>query len=196
MPESRSTALHANSIAGFVLAGGLSRRMGRDKALLPWKGGSLLDHMVHLLSTIAGEVRIVGRGDLPDIVPGKGPLGAILTALSITPVSKNLMVAVDLPLLTPPFLTMFRDRILTSPKDIVACKIGSDYPLCIGVDRSLLPLIADRVKAGNLALHRLIEESDSEILDESTLQSHEVNLSIFSNVNTPTDWGRLSLLDG
>src|SRR5574342_801833 len=98
------------STNGFILAGGQSRRMGRDKATLKWGTDSLLNHMVQLLSTVVGAVRIIGRDDLPDRIPGKGPLGGILTALETTDREANLVLAVDLPLLTPAFLKMFHSR--------------------------------------------------------------------------------------
>src|SRR6266404_414333 len=116
MGEIRSTALHGSSINGFVLAGGKSRRMGRDKASLEWRGHPLLDHMVHLLSTASRQVRIIGRDELPDRIPDCGPLGGILTALEITETTKNLIVALDLPLLTTPFLQMFQSCWIHSAK--------------------------------------------------------------------------------
>jgi molybdopterin-guanine dinucleotide biosynthesis protein A len=101
--------------------------------------------LTQLLSTAAVPVRIVGRGAFLDRIPGRGPLGGILTALEITDTAKNLIVAVDLPLLTPNFLKMFRTRWEGSPGQILACKIGADYPLCLGVDRSLLSEISKRI---------------------------------------------------
>ena len=192
MAKTRSTALRGNSINGFVLAGGHSRRMGQDKALLPWNGRSLLDHMTHLLSTVAGEVRVIGRGDLPDKIPEKGPLGGILTALQITSASRNLVVAVDLPFLPESFLQVFRERILRSKKQLVACKAGSDYPLCLGLDRALLPAVARRIATGKLALREFVEETPAEILDEASLYAAGFEPFIFNNLNTPEDWQRLS----
>ena len=98
------------STNGFILAGGQSRRMGQDKAALKWGETSLLEHMVQLLSTVTTSVRIVGRGDLPDRIPGKGPIGGILTGLESTDKTVNLFVAVDLPLLTDDFLRLFHSR--------------------------------------------------------------------------------------
>ena len=72
MPEIRSTARDAAQITGFVLAGRQSRRMGRDKAMLDWRGQRLLDHMTQLLSTVADPVQIIGRGALPDRIPNCG----------------------------------------------------------------------------------------------------------------------------
>ena len=190
MGETRSTATKGDSINGFVLAGGRSLRMGQDKAMLEWQGQPMLDHMVELLSTAAGRVRIIGRDALPDRIPGCGPLGGILTALETTETHKNLIVAVDLPLLTTGFLQMFRAKWARSTRHILACKIGSDYPLCIGIDRELLPAIAERVDARKLALHQLIEESDAEILQEEAIGTAGFSSSIFHNINTPEDWGR------
>src|SRR5215207_2671871 len=99
-----------SSTNGFILAGGQSRRMGTDKATLKWGETSLLDHMLQLLSTVADRVSVVGRGNFPDAIAGKGPLGGILTALQTTDSDFNLFLAVDLPLLTPDFLKMFHSR--------------------------------------------------------------------------------------
>jgi len=64
---------------------------------------------------------------------------------------RNLIVAVDLPLLTPEFLKLFRKRIETSSKHVIACKIGSDYPLCFGIDREALELARRRLECARAA---------------------------------------------
>lgn len=92
---------------GVVLAGGLSSRMGRDKALLPWAGVTLLDHMIGLLKS-AGLERVVvagarpGYDAVPDLEPGQGPGIAISHLLAgFGPDDWVLVVPVDMPLLTP-----------------------------------------------------------------------------------------------
>ncbi len=70
------------SVNGIVLAGGLSTRMGRDKALLPWQGRTLLEHMRGLLMQAgAREVWVSGNypafGGVPDRVARCGPLGGL-----------------------------------------------------------------------------------------------------------------------
>jgi molybdopterin-guanine dinucleotide biosynthesis protein A len=173
------------STNGFILAGGQSRRMGRDKAALEWGDGSLLDHMVQLLSTVAGRVRIVGRGELPDRIPGKGPLGGILTALEATETEENLMVAVDLPLLTEAFLREFHTRFLASPRPLLACRVDQTFPLCLGVRKSLRSEVARRLADEDLAIQTFIKETDAEILEGG------FSPTMFTNVNTPEDWKRL-----
>src|SRR5438552_1093774 len=128
-------------ITGFVLAGGRSTRMGRDKALLNWHGRTLLDHMVGLLRTVADPVHVVGRDPLPDRLPGLGPLSGIATGLEMSSTSANLFAAVDLPLLTQDLFIYLRSRVESSSHPLVACKIGSDFPLCLGVWRPMLPEI-------------------------------------------------------
>ena len=53
----------SDAIVGFVVAGGQSRRMGRDKALLPWNGGTLLDHAVTRLRAVCRDVRVLSGAD-------------------------------------------------------------------------------------------------------------------------------------
>jgi molybdopterin-guanine dinucleotide biosynthesis protein A len=159
--------------------------MGRDKASLQWGNGSLLDHMVQLLSTVVDRVRVAGRGDLPDRVAGRGPMGGILTALETTETEENLVVAVDLPLLTPEFLRQFHARFLASSHPLFVCKAGETYPLCLGIRRTLKSEVARRIETGNLALHSFINQSDAEVLETG------FDPSIFANANTPEDWVKL-----
>lgn len=104
-----------DEISGFVLAGGRSSRLGRDKALLPWppnataEGNSqtLLQHTIVRLQRVCATVSIcASRSDfsfmgtiLPDALPGSGPLGGIVAALESSTTDWNLMLAVDLPFL-------------------------------------------------------------------------------------------------
>jgi molybdenum cofactor guanylyltransferase len=89
--------------AGYVLAGGQSSRMGVNKALLPWKGTTLLDYVAGEVEAAAGSVAIVGGGVVsrfrfvPDDFAGAGPMAGISAALQDTSAELNLIVACDMP---------------------------------------------------------------------------------------------------
>jgi molybdopterin-guanine dinucleotide biosynthesis protein A len=175
-------------VTGFVLAGGLSTRMGRDKALLDWHGTSLLSYMVDLLRHATNHVEVVGRDHFPDRLPGHGPLSGLATALTITSTDNNVIIAVDLPLLTKDFLHFLSKAAKRSKQPLLACKIGSHFPLCLGIKRTLLPDVEKRLGRGDLSIHGLIEGSDSQIISESELRGAGFESSIFRNLNTPQDY--------
>lgn len=100
------------SIAGIVLAGGKSNRMGRNKALLPYKGRPLIDHMIDLLHD-TGLQDIFISGHLPDYpgvlddTPAAGPVEGIRSVIKHKPGYQGyLFVPVDMPLLTPQVLRL------------------------------------------------------------------------------------------
>jgi molybdopterin-guanine dinucleotide biosynthesis protein A len=192
MARKSSTARVVGQINGFVLAGGQSRRMGRDKADLNWRNETLLEHTVRILSLVAGQVRVVGRGENPDRIPGLGPLGGILTALEIANTDWNLILGVDLPLMTPDFLELLRERSLMSRHSLVACRVHELYPLCLTIHRKLLPTIRQRVADGKLAIHDLIDGVNAEILTADEIQRLGFDCALFSNINTPDDWNRFT----
>jgi len=183
-----STPRHEMQLTGFVLAGGRSTRMGRDKAELDWHGRTLLEHMLDVLHTVADPVRVVGRAPLPDTRPGLGPLSGIATGLEATFSDANMFVAVDLPFLTQDFLKFLQQRILASSYPLLACKIGSAFPLCLGVWRPMLPEIHRRLSAGLLSVRGLIESTAAETIGEAELQSWGFDPSIFRNINTEEDY--------
>jgi molybdopterin-guanine dinucleotide biosynthesis protein A len=177
-------------VNGFILAGGKSTRMRRDKAVLDWHGRPLLLHMIDLLRSATGDVQVVGRDRLPDRLPGRGPLSGIATALAITSSDANLILAVDLPLLTKDFLIYLRSQIEFSSRPLFACKIESHFPLCLGIRRTLLPEIERRLSGGDLSVHSFIEESDAEIVLESQLREAGFEAAMFRNLNTPEDYAK------
>jgi molybdopterin-guanine dinucleotide biosynthesis protein A len=108
------------NFSAVILAGGQSRRMGRDKAWLPLAGKSLLARQVELVRQLGpAEVFIAGRADtdyralgcrvLTDRFLGAGPLAGLERALEATTTPLLLVLAVDLPNLTVPFLRRLAD---------------------------------------------------------------------------------------
>ena len=162
--------------------------MGRDKALLDWHGTPLLTYMVNLLRNATDQVQVVGRDHLPDHLPGRGPLSGIATALAVSSTETNLILAVDLPLLTKDFLRYLRLETERSRCPLVACKIGSHFPLCLGIRRSLLPKVEQRLATGDSSVYGFIENSDSQIISESELRKCGFASSQFRNINTPEDY--------
>ncbi|HEX5000263.1 MAG TPA: molybdenum cofactor guanylyltransferase [Terriglobia bacterium] len=187
-PDHAQPAQPLQAITGFVLAGGQSARMGQDKAGLPWRGKTLLDHIVDVVSTACRTVRVVGRSPLCDNHPGSGPLGGIATALAVATTPRALIIAVDMPLITPSFIQWFGARTLASTHPLVACRIGSGYPICLGIDRSLEPDARKRVEAGILAVREFIDASNPEIVPEEELEDAGFSRTLLLNVNTPADW--------
>jgi molybdopterin-guanine dinucleotide biosynthesis protein A len=175
-------------LTGFILAGGKSARMGRDKALLDWHGRTLLDHMAHLMSRVADKVHVVGRDPLPDRVPGLGPLSGIATALETSSTETNLVVAVDLPLLTEKFLQYLTSEDEHASGHLTACKIGSHFPLCLVIRRRVLPEVQRRLAARDLSIHALIENVPSRLISEQELLNAGFNASLFRNINTEKDY--------
>jgi len=99
---------------GVVLAGGLSSRMGRDKALLPWHGRPLIEHqMTTLHATGVREVKVSGhRPDylgISDAAPCLGPLGGIASVAAQCEDAQLLIIPVDMPRLQPALLLRLRD---------------------------------------------------------------------------------------
>ena len=175
------------TVNGFVLAGGKSTRMGRDKAGLDWHGRTLLEHMIELLRGATDTAHVVGRDPLPDRLPGLGPLSGIATALEFSSTDANLIIAVDLPHLTKDFLKYLRHRLENSSHPLVACKIESAFPLCLGIWRPMLPEIQKRLAAGQLSVRGMIEGTVTEIISEAELHGSGFDRSIFKNINAPED---------
>ena len=179
--------------AGFVLAGGRSSRMGRDKSLLELEGEALVERAARRVAAAAGSVALVGDAGrhakfgwpvVVDLRPGQGPLGGIESALASPFAGQwNLIVACDLPELTAGFLRRLLDTAEASGCDALLPHTsgGRPQPLCAVYRRSARQALEERFRTGTRKVTLALEELVVHRLEVSEVLQ-------FQNVNTPEDW--------
>jgi molybdopterin-guanine dinucleotide biosynthesis protein A len=200
---------------GFVLAGGRSTRMGRDKALISLAGRSLLDLALDKLRALplAGAPRIVAaRSDLSahaavigDLHPGCGPLSGIEAALAASAQPLNVFLPVDIPLLPPQFLLwMLHRAAITGALVTVPRFNGWPQPLCAVYHRDLLDHLTASLLTGEHKVMRAVTGAarahsaahNIDIFDVELVASTYAQMTAFSplplyrwfhNCNTPED---------
>jgi molybdopterin-guanine dinucleotide biosynthesis protein A len=177
-------------VAGFVLTGGKSSRMGQNKARLRIDSQFLVELVARAVADAAGNVTLVGDpgafADLPieclmDLRPGLGPLAGLESLLASGRAEFNLVVACDMPGVKSADL----GRLLAICEQTGAlCAMAVDHsgrrhPLCAVYRCNCLPFVKSALDGGRLRLLDLVEE----------LKAVEVRMnSSLSNVNTPEQW--------
>jgi molybdenum cofactor guanylyltransferase len=188
------------SIAAFVLAGGRSSRMGSDKALLSLGDQTLLERTLRMVSTITSKVRVVGprvrygqfAETVEDIYEGCGPLGGIHAALKATDSDLNLMLSVDMPLMSAPFLNWLIQQAANGREMItVPNAAGGQQPLCAVYRRSVLEAVEHALKSGQYKIGRLFAQVPTRVIAEEEITAAGFLPAIFRNVNTPEEFDEL-----
>jgi molybdopterin-guanine dinucleotide biosynthesis protein A len=186
-------------IAAFILAGGRSTRMASDKAFLELGGQTLLARSLALARTATTDVRIVGDPGkfaafgtvVPDVFPGRGPLGGIHAALATSPTDTNLILGVDLPFLTSRFLEYLVAQAQSAETTVTVPSAGGHlHPLC-GVYRQPFRAVAQRaLSEGRNKVDALFSEVSVRFITEEELAAAGFDPSIFRNLNTAEEWER------
>lgn len=196
----------------FVLAGGQSTRMGRDKALLTIGGLPLIEHALKKLRALGFSPRIAGsRLDLArfapvvaDNYPQQGPLGGMEAALAASDAEQNLFLPVDLPRLPVEFLRWMMDRAgQTCALATVPRLQGMPQPLCAVYSRAMLSHIRTALAEGDAKVTRAVERAS--IATGLNIDSFNVESVAaaqgwprplhrwFHNLNTPADFNHAAL---
>lgn len=192
------TLIPFQNVAAFVLAGGASKRMGQDKALLELGGVPMVLRAARLVQPYVASVAIVAPREryaqldlcvLPDRWPSAGPLGGIATALDSTSAEWNIILGCDLPYLTLEWVAWLILRALQSPAHAVVPESQRGLePLAAMYHRSCGAALTATVERGV----RRVTEGLSEILFErvSMAKWRELDPSgeLFENMNTPEDY--------
>ena len=187
------------SVTGFVLAGGASRRMGRDKVQLLLAGETLLARQVRLLSGVCRSVTVVGPAQvfpqlgariIPDAIPGCGPLGGIFTGLHRTRTEYNLILGCDLPFLTPRFLRFLAERALESRADVTLAQSPDRklQPLCAVWRRQTLSRLRLSLQAGKFKTGAFCQRATCRVLPWAELARARFTPRLFANLNSPGDY--------
>ena len=175
-------------VSAAVLAGGKSSRMGRDKAALPFAGGTLLSHQTAKLRALGiGDILVSGAAQtipgvrrVKDVYPGKGPLGGIHACLKAAEHDAVLFLPVDTPFVPPEALQALLDA---HRGGVTLLRHGERTEPLLGVyDAALAPLCEPILQSDRTIVWALLDQTDLHLL---TL---DLDDRLFFNCNTPEDY--------
>jgi molybdopterin-guanine dinucleotide biosynthesis protein A len=200
-------------IEGFILAGGMSSRMGRDKALLEIGGKTLVERAARLCESLVANITFVGDPQrysgfgfptLADRWPGAGPLGAIATALGAAHQPWCLVLACDMPFVTGSWLDWLLSRVTKSSADAAAPRspIPDAFaldafipytnrglePLCAAYRAGRAPALAAAVDSGIRKVTDGLAHLNTEIIGENAWRKFSPDGDLFQNMNTWEDY--------
>jgi len=183
-------------VVGFAVAGGRSRRMGRDKAELAWGGADLLDHALARLRAACRDVRILSGPErryadrgvpvIVDPVLGVGSLAAVLAGLEAAGVP-GLFLGVDLPFVPVPLLAHLVS--LAGAADVVVpVSPGGPEPLCAVYGPACLPPIRRCLARARLKMTAFWPDVRVREVGPEELVAFGDPSRVFRNLNTPADY--------
>ena len=188
---------------GFVLVGGRSTRMGRDKTRLVYRGRPMAISQAEKLAFVCGRVALVGKdrtafqgSPFPFVEDGAEPAAAafgIVAALAYSPEDTNLVLAADIPRVSEAFLHALLDvaEAIRAPA-IVPVSAGHPQTLCSVWRKSALVPLASRLAAGDYSLVSALERIGAVLIPEAdTAAMPGGEPENFFNVNTPEDYEAL-----
>lgn len=186
-----------------MLAGGQSRRLGRDKALLPWQGRTLIEHIVAQLKELSDDVLVITGTerrycellDVPifaDEIKNIGPMGGLYTGLTHARSEYSLVVACDMPLLTRAIIDLLRSELDSSVRAVVPEVQGHRVPTLAIYHKECLAVIERLLTRGITALQALLDSAPTKVIPETQLRIIDPELRAFTNLNTLEDWEKLA----
>jgi molybdenum cofactor guanylyltransferase len=193
------------NIEGFILAGGKSSRMGRDKALLEFGGKTNLQRTADLIAPLVSRVSLVTSAPaandaaslfaqlkLPIIAdrwPGAGPLGGIATALASARLEWCVILACDLPYLTKDWLEYLPSKAEESEADsIVPESARGMEPLCAVYRSACAAKLAEALERGARKVTDALAELHVERIREAEWHKFSADGLLFHNMNTWQDY--------
>ncbi len=187
----------ARDLAVFILAGGKSSRMGRDKAFVEYDGRTLLSAALELARGLSNEVFIVGNREkfsqfgpvVEDEFRNCGPLGGIHAALRSSKAELNLMLAVDMPFVPGEFVRyLIQEARLVSDATVIIPRPGNQWqPLCAIYRRPFAEAAEGALLAARNRINSLFEAIPVHAIDDEKLKHAGFSSDIFLNLNSPED---------
>lgn len=185
-------------VSGAILAGGKSSRMGENKALLPWEGGTVIGSVASRLQSLFDHVLVVAADPSPyqflglpsarDQRPGLGPLGGVEAALREAPDPRVFVVACDMPFLNPDLIRYM--AWLPPAQAVVPYLDGRPEPLHALYSKDALSHVRSLLAEGERRVHVLLERLEVRRVEEDEVRRFADPERIFANLNRPEDYRR------
>jgi len=186
-----------------ILAGGRSRRMGRDKAFLPVGGRPVIERVIERIAPLSDDLILITNEPVPyrylgqrlvgDVAPGKGSLGGIYTALHAAHYDHCLVVACDMPFLNPDLLRYLIG--LVPGYDVVIPRIA-EFPETLHAvyGKRCLEPIKRRLLADQLKIVGFFDEVRVRTVERDDVARFDPAFRSFLNMNTPANWEQVQRL--
>ena len=181
-----------------IIAGGQSRRMGRDKAFVDLAGKALIEHVIErsanlgqaetiLITNKPAQYAHLGLPMHRDILPNKGSLGGIYTALVQAGSPEVLVLACDMPFVNTDLLRYMVDQISADIDIIVPTVDGYPQGLHAIYRRTCIEPITEQLAADRLKIIRFYDRMRVRYLDETDYAVFDPQGRSFANLNTPEE---------
>jgi molybdopterin-guanine dinucleotide biosynthesis protein A len=186
-----------SDVAAFVLAGGQSSRMGRDKAFLQLDGMTLLERALATARATSAQVKIVGQREkfasyapvIEDIYTRQGPLAGIHAALSASRAELNFVIALDTPFVELRFVRYLIEQARSSGATVtVPCINGQAHPLCAVYRREFAAVAESALRQALNRIVPLFAQVTTREIGDGELLKLGCDPHNFDNLNTPEEW--------
>ncbi|OGX13052.1 MAG: hypothetical protein A3I71_01130 [Omnitrophica WOR_2 bacterium RIFCSPLOWO2_02_FULL_63_16] len=184
-------------VTGLILAGGQSRRMGRDKARLPWGAVTLIEHVIDTVRPLVEELIVSVRDArqvprlavhvVEDLVPDAHALGGLYTGLRAASYARCFVCACDAPFLHPALIRFLIEQ--ADGYDLVVPETDEGlHPLHAVYATSIVPVIEAQLRARRLSLRALARKVCVKRVAPKLLARYDPTGLSFLNLNTPEDY--------
>jgi molybdopterin-guanine dinucleotide biosynthesis protein A len=191
-----------------IQAGGGSTRMGEDKALKPFLGRPLIQRVIARLSPLADEVLVttnqpenyafLGLRLVPDLLPGRGALGGLYTALASASFPLAAVVACDMPFASAPLLRAMIAIMQAEQVDVVIPRTATGLEPLHAVYRcaACLPAVRRALEAGQRKVIAWFPEVRVRAVTPPETAALDPSALAFWNINTPQEFLEAERLAG
>lgn len=187
-------------VTGVILAGGPSSRMGRDKALLPWRGATILEEVYRRMTRIFREVILVTNRPeeypflpcrkVPDRYVGLGSLAGIHAGLRSAGAPHIFAVACDMPFLDERLIRHLLSLRGEADAVIPVSSLGPE-PLHAVYGAAAIPAIEEALESGERRISSFFGKVRIRKAGGEELTAFDPSLRSFRNINTPGDYSRM-----
>lgn len=180
-----------NDIHAFILCGGKSSRMGKDKSFILYQGIPFIEWSLNAITPITQNISLVTDNSLyakyshpivTDIFKQKGPVAAIHAALNSSSLSYNLILSCDLPLINSKVLSLLVNNCSPNIDVLFLRKHQKDYPLIGIYQKRALKVFEQELRNNNLKLMNIIQKLTYRAIDIPPEYFENVQ-----NINTPEE---------
>jgi molybdopterin-guanine dinucleotide biosynthesis protein A len=212
-PQKGMVVSEADIVSIAILAGGQSRRMGEDKAMLRLApdGPTLIELVARAVEPLSNDLMVVapperGYGTLlprwrmvPDLIRGAGPAGGVISALRSARHESVLVLPCDAPLVSPPLIRYLLER-ADPERPVIPWRMGTtrqgtgptlevlhgSYP------RSVAGQLETAVESGERQFFRMVQRLDPILMGPDILTRFDAGLLSFRSLNCPEEFAEFT----